>query len=307
MGGLWYNREKVKAKLMENPIGVKITHTIDVGKVNTLVMTRIIDHGIMLRNHNGDEEILLPKTYVTNAMREVLAPVEVFVYTDSEDRPVATTQWPVAMLGELAQVEVVAVETYGAFVDWGLPKDLLVPLSQQKQHLRVGDRIIIRVALDEQTGRLYGTQRIGRGFEPARGMVPSQKLEALVIARTPMGYKIVVDHRYEGMLYENEIFEPVTVGAHKTVYLKQIRKDGKIDCSLQPLGRQAKVRSAEETIIRAIEKAGGSIDVTTKSDPEYIRTLFGLSKKQFKAGVNKLLEEGTVKIRNEKLEMRNKS
>ena len=290
---------------MENPVGVKIAHTIEIGKVNTLVVTRIIDHGVMLRNHNGDEEILLPKAYVTEAMREVLMPVDVFVYTDSEDRPVATTQRPVAMLGELAQVKVVAVETYGVFVDWGLPKDLLVPLSQQKQHLRVGDRIIIRVALDEQTGRLYGTQRIGRGFEAARGMVPSQKLEALVIARTPMGYKIVVDHRYEGMLYENEIFEPTEVGERKTVYLKEIRKDGKIDCSLQPIGRQARVRTAEAVIVQAIEEAGGSLDVTTKSDPERIRFLFGLSKKQFKAGVNRLVEEGSVKIRNETLEIRN--
>ena len=292
---------------MENPEGVKVTHTIEIGKVNTLVVTRIIDHGVMLRNHNGDAEILLPQAYVTDAMREVLTPVEVFVYTDSEDRPVATTQRPAAMLGELAPVEVVAVETYGAFVDWGLPKDLLVPLSQQKQHLRVGDRIIIRVALDEQTGRLYGTQRIGRGFEAARGMVPSQKLGALVIARTPMGYKIVVDQRHEGMLYANEIFEPIAVGERKTVYLKQIRKDGKIDCSLQPLGRQAKVRSSEATILQTLEAAGGSLNVTTKSDPERIRSLFGLSKKQFKAGVNRLAEEGRVKIRNEKLEIRNET
>ena len=286
---------------MENPEGVKVTHAIEIGKVNTLVVTRIIDHGVMLRNHNGDAEILLPQAYVTDAMREVLTPVEVFVYTDSEDRPVATTQRPAAMLGELAPVEVVAVETYGAFVEWGLPKDLLVPLSQQKQHLRVGDQIIIRVELDEQTGRLYGTQRIGRGFEAARGMVPSQKLEALVIAKTPMGYKIVVDQRHEGMLYANEIFEPIAVGERKTVYLKQIRKDGKIDCSLQPLGQQAKVRTAEETIMRVLEEAGGSLDVTTKSDPECIRTLFGLSKKQFKAGVNRLVMENKLEIRNEKL------
>ena len=289
---------------MENPAGVKVAYSIEIGKINVLVVTRITDHGLMLRNHNGDEEILLPKAYVTDAMRKVLVPVEVFVYADSEDRLVATTQRPVAMLGELAQVEVVAMETYGAFVDWGLPKDLLVPLSQQKQHLRVGDRIIIRVALDAQTGRLYGTQRIGRGFEAAQGMVPSQKLEALVIAKTPMGYKIVVDHRYEGMLYENEIFETIEVGERKTVYLKQIRTDGKIDCSLQPIGRQAKVRSAEEAIVRVLEEAGGSLDVTTRSDPERIRALFGLSKKQFKAGVNRLVVENKLEIRNEMLVIR---
>jgi len=286
---------------MENPAHVKIAHTIEIGTINTLVVTRIIDYGLVLRNHNGDQEILLPKAYVTEALQEVLTPVDVFIYTDSEDRPVATTQRPAAMLGELAQVEVVAVETYGAFVDWGLPKDLLVPLSQQKQHLRVGDRIIIRVALDEQTGRLYGTQRIGRGFEVPRGMVPSQKLSALVIAQTPMGYKIVVDHRYEGMLYANEIFEPIRVGETQTVYLKNVRKDGKMDCTLQPLGQQAKVRSAEETIVRVVEEAGGRLAVTTKSDPERIRSLFGMSKKQFKAGLNSLITAGKIVANDERV------
>ena len=281
---------------MENPSGVKIAHMIEIGRRNMLVVTRIIEHGVMLRNHNGDEEVLLPQAYVTEAMREVLVPVEVFVYTDSEDRLVATTLEPVALLGELAFVEVVDVQPYGAFVDWGLPKDLLVPLSQQKSHLRIGNRIVIRVELDEQTGRLYGTQRIGRGYEVPRGMVPSQKLETLVIAQTPMGYKIVVDHCYEGMLYANEIFEPIAVGDRRSVYLKQIRKDGKMDCSLQPLGRQAKTRTAEQSIVEALKVAGGRLEVTSKSDPEVIQSHFGLSKKQFKAGVQALIKEGKVLV-----------
>jgi predicted RNA-binding protein (virulence factor B family) len=279
---------------MEKPEGVKIAHTIKAGETNRLVVTRITPHGVILRNHNGDEEVLLPAAYVTEAMGQVQAVVEVFVYTDSEDRPVATTQRPVAMLGELAFVDVVDVHPYGTFVCWGLPKDLLVPLSQQKSHLRIGDRIVIRVELDEQTGRLYGTQRIGRGFEPARGMVPSQKLEALVIAQTPMGYKIVVDHRYEGMLYANEIFEPISVGGLRAVYLKQIRKDGKMDCSLQPIGRQAKTQSAEQGILDALTQAGGRLGVTSKSVPEVIRSHFGLSKKQFKAGLRALASANKI-------------
>jgi len=285
---------------MENPSGVKIAHTIEIGRRNTLVVTRIIEHGVMLRNHNGDEEVLLPQAYVTEAMRRVLTPVEVFVHTDSEDRLVATTLEPAALLGELGFLEVVDVQPYGAFVDWGLPKDLLVPLSQQKSHLRIGDQIIIRVERDAQTGRLYGTQRIGRGFEPPRGMVPSQKLEALVIAQTPMGYKIVVNHRHEGMLYANEIFEPIAVGDRRSVYLKQIRKDGKMDCSLQPLGRQAKTRTAEQTILEVLKESGGRLKVTSKSDPEMIRSYFGLSKKQFKAGVQALIQEGKI-LMNEEL------
>lgn len=288
---------------MENPEGVKIAHTIKAGEINRLVVTRIIEHGVMLRNHNGDEEILLPKAYVTEAMRELLFPVEVFVYTDSEDRPVATTLRPAALLGELAMVEVVEVKPYGVFVAWGLPKDLLVPLSQQKSHLRIGDRIIVRVALDEQTGRLYGTQRIGRGFEPARGMVPSQKLEALVIAQTPMGYKIVVDHRFEGMLYANEIFEPIDVGESRTVYLKQIRKDGKMDCSLQPLGRQAKTQSAEQVILEALLDSDGILPLTSKSAPERIQDMLGLSKKQFKGGVTALIKTQKILLEDNGLKL----
>ncbi len=280
---------------MENPFDMKIAHTIQMGRHNRLVVTRITPHGVVLRNHNGDEEVLLPRVYVTDAMA-VLSAVEVFVYTDSEDRPVATTLAPAAVLGEVAQVEVVEVTPYGVFVDWGLPKDLLVPLSQQKNHLRIGDQIFIRVERDEQTGRLYGTQRIGRGFEPARGMVPSQKFNALVIARTPMGYKIVVDHRYEGMLYHNELFEPLRVGEKRTVYLKQIRKDGKMDCTLQPLGRQAKTQNAEQVILDVLSLGGGKLAVTTKSTPEEIQKHFGLSKKQFKAGTNRLIEKGKVTL-----------
>jgi predicted RNA-binding protein (virulence factor B family) len=279
---------------LENNAGIKITHRIEVGGWNTLAVTRFIDHGLILRNHNGDEEILLPKAYVTDEMKELGLGVEVFVYTDSEDRPVATTLRPAAMLGELAYVEVVEVKPYGAFVEWGLPKDLFVPLSQQKSHLRIGDRIIVRVELDEETGRLYGTQRIGRGFEVPHGWAPSQKFEALVIAQTPMGYKVVIDHRYEGMVYANEIFEPIEVGEVKTVYLKQIRKDGKIDCSLQPLGKQAKRQTAEQVILDVLERTGGQVDVTSKSTPEMIQSQFGMSKKQFKAGVTALVGNNKI-------------
>jgi predicted RNA-binding protein (virulence factor B family) len=272
----------------------KISHTIQAGQINILVVTRLTGHGLFLRNHNGDEEILLPKAYVTEKMRKLGRGVEVFVYTDSEDRPVATTLRPVALLGELGVVEVVDVKPYGAFVGWGLPKDLLVPLSQQKSHLRIGDRIIVRVELDEETGRMYGTQRIGRGVERPRGLVPSQKLRALVIAQTPMGYKLVVEHRHEGMVYHNEVFQPLAVGEWVTVYVRNLRPDGKLDLSLQPMGRQAKQQTAEQVILDALRTAGGQMDITSKSSPERIQSLFGISKKQFKAGLTALVGKQKV-------------
>jgi len=290
---------------MENRVEEKISHSIKVGQLNTLAVTRIIEFGLVLRNHNEDEEVLLPNAYVTEEMKELGQGIEVFVYTDSEDRRVATTLRPKAMEGELGYFEVVDFKSYGAFVDWGLPKDLFVPLSQQKTYFQVGKKYILRVALDEETGRLYGSQKIGRWLEESVGLTPSQKVEALVIAKTPLGVKIVIENRFEAMLYSNEIFEPLEIGERKVAYIKAIRPDGKVDCSLQPIGKQAKVSAGEKKVLEVLEKMGGSVPLTTKSSPEEIEKEFGMSKKMFKAAVNPMLEDGRVEIRNEKLEIRN--
>ena len=282
-----------------------ISHQISVGKINKLAVTRIIEFGLVLRNHNGDEEVLLPNAYVAEDMKELGQGIEVFVYTDSEDRRVATTLRPKAMEGELGYFEVVDFKSYGAFVDWGLPKDLFVPLSQQKTYFQIGKKYILRVALDEETGRLYGSQKIGRWLEESVGLTPSQKVEALVIAKTPLGVKIVIENRFEAMLYSNEIFEPLEIGERKVAYIKAIRPDGKVDCSLQPIGKQAKVSAGEKKVLEVLEKMGGSVPLTTKSSPEEIEKEFGMSKKMFKAAVNPMLEDGRVEIRNEKLEIRN--
>ena len=282
-----------------------ISHQISVGKINKLAVTRIIEFGLVLRNHNEDEEVLLPNAYVTEEMKVLGQGIEVFVYTDSEDRRVATILRPKAMEGELGYFEVVDFKSYGAFVDWGLPKDLFVPLSQQKTYFQIGKKYILRVALDEETGRLYGSQKIGRWLEESVGLTPSQKVEALVIAKTPLGYKIVIENRFEAMLYSNEIFEPLEIGERKVAYIKAIRPDGKVDCSLQPIGKQAKVSAGEKKVLEVLEKMGGSVPLTTKSSPEEIEKEFGMSKKMFKAAVNPMLEDGRVEIRNEKLEIRN--
>jgi len=290
---------------MENIAGEKIDHEISVGHPNSLAVTRIIEYGLVLRNHNGDEEVLLPNAYVTEEMRELGRAVEVFVYTDSEDRSVATTQRPLAMEGEFGYFEIVDFKSYGGFVDWGLPKDLFVPLSQQKSYFQIGKKVILRVALDEETGRLYGSQKIGKWLEEPTGLTPSQKVEALVIAQTPMGYKIIIQNRFEAMLYSNEIFEPLAVGDRKTVYVKTIRPDGKVDCSLQPIGRQAQVSAGEKKIMEILQRSGGSVPVTTKSSPEEIERLFGMSKKMFKATVNPMLADKKLEMRNEKLGIKN--
>ncbi len=283
---------------MENPKDSNISHDISVGKINSLAVTRIIEFGVVLRNHNGDEEVLLPNAYVLDEMKEIGFVVEVFIYTDSEDRRVATTLRPKAMEGEFGYFEVVDFKSYGAFVDWGLPKDLFVPLSQQKTYFQVGKKYILRVALDEQTGRLYGSQKIGRWLEEPKGLTPSQKLDALVIAKTPMGYKVIVQNLFEGMLYNNEVFEDLHVGDRKVVYVKSYRGDGKLDLSLQPLGKQAKTVDAQKRILSKLAESDGKLVLDTKSTPEDIESMLGLSKKGFKAAVNSLKESGQISIQN---------
>jgi len=221
--------------------------------------------------------------------------LDVFIYTDSEDRPVATTKMPYAKLGEYGYFTVVDYKSYGAFVNWGLPKDLFVPLSQQKEYFNIGKKYILRICLDEKTGRLYGTQKIGKYFNrEMKGLHQNKVLDALVLAKTPLGYKVIADNQYEGMLFENEIFEVLKTGDRKKVYVKTVRKDGKLDLSLQPIGKKAKVGEAQEIILKKLEEAEGELPFTYKSDAEEIKKVFGLSKKNFKRTLTELISNGKI-------------
>jgi predicted RNA-binding protein (virulence factor B family) len=226
--------------------------------------------------------------------------LEVFVYHDSEDRPVATTQRPVAMRDEYGLFTVVDYRPYGAFVDWGLPKDLFVPLSQQKEYFRIGEQKLLRVCLDEKTGRLYATQKLGKHFvRDMKGLAPGQAVELLILAETPLGYKAIVDNRYEGMLFANDTFEKLRVGDRRRGYIVKVRPDHKLDLSLRPPGREAKSTEAAGKILEALEAAGGALDVSYKTRPEEVRERFGLSRKVFKRALTELLEEGRIVLEGE--------
>jgi len=272
-----------------------MNETIQIGHLNTLVIDRVTVPGLYLQALNG-EDVLLPNQYVTDAMH-VGDTIDVFVYTDSEDRPVATTLSPAAMIGEIAFVEVLDVTSIGAFVDWGLPKDLFVPKSLQKKPFQRGEKRFVRVILDEQTGRLVGTEKIGNGFEaPPKNLYQNTPAAFVIIARTPLGYKVVMDHKYEGMIYHNEIFEPVRIGDTKNGFVKQRRSDGKLDLSLQPIGK-AKASNATDKILAMLQENGGMLPYNTKSDPDLIQNIFNMSKKNFKAALNQLSEEGKISIK----------
>ncbi len=270
--------------------------TINIGEMNTLEVIRDTDYGYFLEAKD-ENEILLPNVYVMEDEMPMGSLIDVFVYTDSEDRPVATTKMPYAKLGEYGYFTVVDYKQYGAFVNWGLPKDLFVPLSQQKEHFTIGNKYLLRVCLDEQTGRLFATQKIGKYFNrDMKGLYQNKILEAIVLAKTPLGFKVVADNQYEGMLFSNEIFEELRVGDKKKVYIKNVRKDFKLDLSLQPIGKQAKISEAEGTILQLLKEADGELAFTYKSDAEEIKKVFGMSKKNFKRTLTELIGAKQIEL-----------
>ncbi|MEA1880206.1 MAG: S1-like domain-containing RNA-binding protein [Campylobacterota bacterium] len=280
----------------EQTIPQEKTHnlTINIGEINTLQIMRDTDYGYFLESKDGDE-ILLPNVYIMENEMPMGSLLDVFVYTDSEDRPVATTKLPYAKLGEYGFFTVVDYKPYGAFVNWGLPKDLFVPLSQQKEHFTIGKKYLLRVCLDEQTNRLYATQKIGKYFNrDMKGLHQNKVLDGIVLAKTPLGYKVIADNQYEGMLFSNEIYEDLRIGDTKKVYVKTVRKDFKLDLSLQPIGKRAKVNEAEGSVLQLLKESEGTLPFTYKSDAEEIKKVFNMSKKNFKRTLTELIESKQI-------------
>jgi len=273
-----------------------INEKIELGKINTLRIDRFTEPGIYLMAQN-EEDLLLPGQYVTDDMA-VDQEIDVFVYTDSEDRLVATTETPKAMLDEFGFFEVVDVAEFGAFVNWGLPKDLFIPKNRQKTPFRVGDRRILRVVKDEKSERLLGVEKIKQflSHEVEEGYYKNRPVKLLVIAKTPLGYKVIVDNKYSGMLFTNELFEDIAVGDTKKGYVKLIRKDGNMDISLQPIGTAAKTDIGTDKIMQLLEENNGSLPYNYKSDADLVNSVFGLSKKNYKRSLTTLIDAGKIEV-----------
>lgn len=271
---------------------------VQIGKRNILKVTRLVDFGAYLDAGSG-AEILLPKRYITSP----LSPgdeVDVVVYTDSEDRPVASTETPLAYVGEFAFLDVVAVTKVGAFLDWGLPKDLLVPFSEQRSRMVQGGNYLVYLYADNASGRVAASAKIEKYIgnvipEYANG----QKVRALVFDRNDVGYRCIVDNLHYGILYDNEVYTPLRKGERIDAYVKSVRPDGKIDLML---GGRADVRTNNlaARIEKALKAAGGKLQVSDKSSPEEIRQVFQCSKKDFKKAVGHLLKDGKVGISDDK-------
>lgn len=265
---------------------------IKLGKYNQLEVVKEVDFGVYL---NGDEdgEILLPKRYVPEGTKpgDVL---NVFIYLDMEERLVATTLQPYVQVGEFACLEVAWVNQFGAFLNWGLMKDLFVPFREQKMKMQKGKRYVVYVHLDEESYRIVASAKVEHFLSTEKpDYQPGQEVEVLVWQRTELGYKVIVENKFSGMLYHNEIFQPLEVGMRLAAFIKQVRPDGKIDLVLQKAGAR-KVDDFSEVLWQYIKDNDGFTPLNDKTDAEVIYHTFGVSKKTFKKAVGDLYKKRRI-------------
>ncbi len=267
---------------------------MNIGQINTFSVVKLVDFGAYL---NGEElgEILLPSRDVPTGC-QAGDQLQAFLYNDSSDRLIATTQMPLAQVGDLVRLQVVDVNPVGAFLDWGLPKDLLVPKSEQLEPMHKGLSYLVYVTLDPSGRRIFASTKLDRFFSARQVDVQEgEQVDMIIIDRSEIGYRAVVNKLCLGLLYKNEVFEPIEIGQRIKGYVKSLRMDGKIDLSLQKPGYD-KVLEAKETILRVLKQNNGVLLVTDKSSPERIHGLFGCSKKTYKQAVGALYKARRVRI-----------
>ncbi len=271
------------------------SYFLELGIINTLRLDRLTTPGAYLMAQDGND-VLLPGPYLTQDMKEGML-IDVFLYTDSEDRLVATTNKPTAMLDEMALFEVVDTAPFGAFMNWNLSKDLLVPNMFQKTPFKVGEKRFIKVIYDERTHRLVGSEKIGDFLEKkVVGLAVNKEVGILIISKTPLGFKCIVNDKYEGLIYHNEIFENITLGDKKTAYVKVVRKDGNIDLTLRKPGSK-KSGGSNDKVLALLKDNKGIMPYNYKSDAELIKDVFGLSKKEFKRTLTSLIDAGKIEVK----------
>lgn len=272
----------------------KIDEKIKQGVVNTLRVNRVSEPGIYLIS--GDEtEVLLPNAYVKKEMA-IDSLLDVFIYTDSEDRLVATTLKPYLYLNEFANLKIVDSAKFGYFVDIGLPKDLLVPKNRQKGTYNIGSYKVLQMQFDERTSRLIASEKYILEEDP-KNLKQGDEVEIILYSKTPLGFKVIVNNSYEGMIFHSEIFENLKIGDKKRAYIKNLREDKKLDISLQKIGE--KVDSNK--VLEILKANGGVLNFTYKSDAEDIKNIFAMSKKAFKATLTKLIDEKKINLENDRI------
>lgn len=266
---------------------------IEIGKMNHLEIARKSEHGLFL-DGDGEEDILLPKRYVTKKMTPGEF-VDVFVYKDSEDRIVSTTETPLATVGDFAFLKVVDANHLGAFLDWGLSKDLFVPHREQQEPMIVGESYVVRVYLDN-SDRIAGSSKLDKFMTPWPFVFEEgQEVLLLIVDRTDLGFKAIIEEKKWGLIYENEVFQELRRGQKISGYIKKMRDDDKIDLCLQK-PKFERNPSLLEAIISHLKENNGRSDLTDKSTPAEISKIYKVSKSQYKNAIGMLYRQKRIKI-----------
>jgi hypothetical protein len=267
---------------------------LKIGQINTLTVLKHVDFGLYL---DGDEggEILLPRKYI----KENCQPgdsLDVFICYDSEDRLMATTETPKAQVGEFATLKVVSMNAVGAFLDWGLPKDLFLPFAEQTRRLLVGDSLLVYVYIDN-TNRIAASMRIERNLDqtPEEYKV-DQSVDLIICGETDLGFKAIINGKHLGMIYHNDVFQPLKQGQHLKGFIRNVRaEDGKIDLGLLKTGHQG-AEDIGPKILELLEKSGGFLAINDKTSAEKIYDLFGVSKKKYKIALGGLYKKRLLTV-----------
>lgn len=263
------------------------------GKINSLRVLRNVSCGMFLGD-DGDQEVLLPNKYVPDDL-DIDQSIDVFLYTDSEDRIIATTLTPKILLHQFAVLEVKDVTRIGDFLDWGLDKDLLLPISEHEGRFRKGDKVTVCLCLDEETGRLFASAKINEYTDRELTVHEGEEVDLLIDRESELGWQVVINDRHIGLIFSDKIFKPIRKGDKVKGFIENIREDGKIDVSLQKKG-YAQVEGSQALLLKKLQENNGVLYLTDKSDAKLISQKLGMSKKVFKKCVGALYKQRKIKI-----------
>lgn len=268
---------------------------INIGKTNKLTILRETTSGLFLGDNSG-EDVLLPKKHMPRNFK-VGDEIEVFIYLDKENRKIASTQKALIELNGFAKLKVTNITKFGAFLDWGMDKELFVPLGEQREQLFRGEKSFFTLRFDNRTERLFASNIIERYLNNDNLDVNEKdQVDITVFNETEIGYSVIINNKYRGMAYKSEVFKDIYIGDNLIGYIKKIREDNKIDISLQPIGYRNSTDPNADSILKLIKEANGFLPVTDKSAPEEIYDLFGISKKAFKKAIGSLYKQRKIEI-----------
>ncbi|MEM9076466.1 MAG: S1-like domain-containing RNA-binding protein [Bacteroidota bacterium] len=270
---------------------------IELGNFNTLRVLRSTRIGLFLGDDEGTE-VLLPNKYVPEDF-EIDGNLDVFCYLDNNERPIATTLNPYIKRGDFAHLEVKEVGAFGAFLDWGLEKHLLVPFREQQVRMEEGKKYVVHCFLDQETFRLVGTSRLNRVLSNVDVTLSlNDEVDILVYRKTPLGWEVIIENEYKGLVFESDVFQPLSVGKRLKGYIKNIRPDNKIDVSLQPIGASM-LEPTAAIIYEKLQENQGFLGLHDKSSPEEIKERLHLSKKAFKKAIGGLYKAKKIIIKDD--------